>query len=80
MLLQISWHCQEYNLQLDYQSEYREHFSCETAILRVTNDLLWAMEDQSVTSLVALVLSAAFDTVDHDILLSILSNKFGIRG
>ena len=79
MLLHLSHHCDNYNLQLDYQLAYREHFSCETAILKVSNDILWAMESQAVTSLVALDLSAAFDTVDHDILLSILRNKYGIH-
>ena len=50
------------------------------AILKVSNDLLWGMEKQSITSLVALDLSAAFDTINHDILLSILRNKYGIEG
>ena len=80
MLLQLSQHCENYDLQPDYQSAYREHYSCETAILKVSNDILWAMECQSITLLIALDLSAAFDTVDHDILLSILRNKYGIHG
>ena len=80
MLLQVSQHCDEYQLQPDYQSAYRKHYSCETAMLRVSNDILWGMESQCVTALVALDLSAAFDMVDHDILLSILSKKYGIKG
>ena len=80
MLLQLSQHCNDYDLQPDYQSAYREHYSCETVVLKVSNDILWAMEKQEVTSLVTLDLSAAFDTVDHDILLSILRNKYGIDG
>ena len=63
MLLQLSQHCDNYDLQPDYQSAYREHYSCETAVLKVSNDILWAMESQAVTSLVTLDLSAAFDTM-----------------
>ena len=80
MLLQQSQHCEEFNLQPDYQSAYREHYSCETTVLKISNDVLWAMEKQEVTSLVALDLSAAFDTVNHAILLDILNHKFGIEG
>ena len=79
MLLQVSKHCEEYQLQPDYQSAYREHYSCEMAILKISNDILWGMEAQSITSLVALDLSAAFDTVDHEVLLSILSIKYGMK-
>ena len=46
MLLQVSQHCEEYQLQLDYQSAYREHYSCEMAILKISNDILWGMEAQ----------------------------------
>ena len=50
-----------------------------TAMLHVSNDILWAMENQSTTSLIAMDLSAAFDTVDHDILLTILKCKFSLE-
>ena len=79
MLLQVSTHCNQYGLQPDYQSPYRAHHSYKMAIIHLSNDILWAMEKQSITSLVAIDLSAAFDTVDHDILLEILNNKFGIE-
>ena len=78
MLLQPSHHCNEYHLQPDYQSAYRKNYSCETAVLGISNDILWAMKNQCITSLMAIDLSAAFDTVDHNILLAILNNKFGI--
>ena len=38
---------------------------------QLCNDLLWSMERQEVTMIVLLDLSAAFDTVDHNLLLSI---------
>ena len=78
MLLQLSRHCKDFNLQPDYQSAYHEDYSCETAVLKISNDILWAFEKQSIMSLVAIDLSAAFNTVDHAILLDILNNKFGI--
>ena len=59
-----------------YQLAYQEHYSCETAIIHVSDSILWAMEHQSITSLVAMGLAAAFDTVDHGILLTILKSKF----
>ena len=47
MLLQLSQHCQDFNLQPDYQSAYRPDYSCETAVLRISNDILWAFEKNS---------------------------------
>ena len=80
MLLQVIHHCEAYNLQSNYQSTYRADYSCETAVLHLSNDILWAQERQSITALVVIDLSAAFDMVDHNILLNILKNKFGIDG
>ena len=44
----------------------------------MTNDILWAMEEQHIIMMVILDLSAAFDMVDHNILLKILENQFWV--
>ena len=44
----------------------------------MTNDIFWSMERKEVTAVIVLNMSAAFDTVDHDLLLDILHNRFGI--
>ena len=62
------------------QSSYRQFHSTETALIKVMNDILLKMNSQHVTMLILLDLSAAFDTVDHRILLERLSDELGIRG
>ena len=61
------------------QSAYRANHSTEMALLKVKNDILLNMNKQHVTLLVLLDLSAAFDTVDHVILLRALGS-LGIVG
>ena len=78
-LNQLKAHSEAYGLMPTYQSAYRPNFSCKTTLLKLTNDLLWTMEHQRVSALVAINLRAAFDTVDHDILLNVLGNKFGSK-
>ncbi len=56
-------HLSVHNLYPKNQSAYREFHSTETALLRIKNDILMNMNQQHVTLLVALDLSAAFDTV-----------------
>ena len=63
-----------------FQSAYRKDHSTETALLKVQNDILMNMNRQHVTLLVLLDLSAAFDTVDHKILLHRLHASLGITG
>ena len=66
------------NLQEKMQSAYKKLHSTETALIRVQNDILCALDRKCAVALVLLDLSAAFDTVDHNILLSRLSSRFGI--
>ena len=62
------------------QSAYRDTHSTETALIKVQNDILSALDAGSSAILLMLDLSAAFDTIDHDILLSRLCNVYGITG
>ena len=76
---QFTAYCDANNLLPGYQSAYRRNYSCETALITITNNCLWARENQMVTAMVAIDLSTAFDTVDHDILLDVLNKKFGVH-
>ena len=51
----------------------------ETAPLRVFNDLSTSSDSDHIPVLTLLDLSAAFDTLDHDLLLNRLRDVFGIR-
>jgi len=60
------------------QSAYRSHHSSETALVKLTEDLLSAVDAGSVTAVAGLDLSAAFDTISHTKLCNIFFNDFGI--
>ena len=59
------------------QSAYRKHLSTEIALLQVINDVLRTEYCRQELVLLLLDLSAAFDTLDHTILLDRLSRYFG---
>ena len=74
----ITDYFEDNNLLEKMQSAYKKLHSTETALIKVHNDILCAIDKKYSVALVLLDLSAAFDTVDHNILLSRLSSRFGI--
>ena len=79
ILLQLSSHLTTNNLLSPHQSAYRAGHSTETALLRILNDILSALDENKISVLLLLDLSSAFDTIDHDLLLNRLESVFGIR-
>ena len=77
---QLSEHLLNNSLYEPYQSAYRTHHSTESALVRVSNDILHAIDNKQSVILVLLDMSAAFDTIDHKILLNMLDERYGIGG
>ena len=62
------------------QYAFKPFHSCETALVRVYNDILVAIDKRHCVMLLPSDLSTVFDTVDHDILLTRLHSQYSISG
>ena len=77
-LNQFSAHYDNHDLLPNFQWAYREGYSTKTALLKLVNDALRSIENKQILVVAIVDLSATFDMVDHDLLLSVLHNSFGI--
>ena len=78
--VQLVNHLDKNGLYEIFQSAYRQLHSTETALLRVQNDILQAVDSRGGAILVLLDLRAAFDTIDHEKLIRTLYTYCGIEG
>ena len=66
---QLTKYLRDNDLEESLQSAYKTFHITETALVKVHNEIFSAIDNQSYVILLLLDLSAAFDTVDHKILL-----------
>ena len=80
VLKRLNVHLDANKLNISNQSAYKKLHSCEILMVRIVNDLLIASDEEKATVVMLLDLSAAFDTVDHTKLLSILKHEIRLEG
>ena len=74
---QMNQYLSSFSLLKKHQSAYRKFHNTETALIKITDDLLLSADKNKVSIIVLLDLSAAFDTIDHKILINRLKDDFG---
>ena len=71
--IQINSYLEKHNLLDPNQSAYKKFFGCNTALLKISDDIMDAIDDSEITLLILLDFSKAFDTINHRLLLEKLS-------
>ena len=78
--IQVHNYLRQHGLFPSLRSAYRQHHFTETALLKVTDDILKTLDSHNEVVLVMLDLSAVFDTLDHTLLVERLRSYFGFSG
>ena len=78
LLKQLETHIYKHSLQAKFQSGYRKFSSTETAMVRIFDDIQQSLNTKQYVVLLMLDSSAAFECVDHNILLNRLEVDYGL--
>jgi hypothetical protein len=76
----LTEHSNKFDLLPVFQSAYRPHHSTETAVVCILDGMIKAVDQGHIGALMLMDMSAAFDTVDHTILMDVLRRRFGVQG
>lgn len=76
----INDHLAANDLSNPRQYGYKKGHNCEFLLLKLIDDILVAVDKGSGVVMLIIDLSAAFDTVDHSVLLKILRQQYHITG
>ena len=76
---QFNTHCDLNGTTPIHQSAYKQFHSCESALIKIVNDALWALEHRNITIFVGMDLSMTFDTVNHTVLLKSYTNALEFK-
>ena len=79
-LTQLLDHLNCNNLFMKEQSAYKSNHSCETALIKITNDVLSVLNSSTNVVVIFLDFTAAFDTICHQHLLCKLNKQYGLVG
>ena len=77
---QLTSHMHDHNVNDPLQSAYRQGHCTETALIKVKDDITRSIDRDEGVLMAMLDLSAAFDTVDHEVLIRRLHDLVGVEG
>ena len=77
--IQLQQHIDEFTLLPPQQSSFRKHHSTGTALLKIVSDSLNEMDNGNAQLMAFFDLSAAFESFDHQTLLSRLQISYGLN-
>ena len=76
---QLNDYMSQHNQHQMYQSAYKKFHSTETDLLKIQDDILCSIDNGDAVVLILLDLSAAFDLIDHVILLERMEGILGVK-